>query len=135
VIPFEFIVDCPPVSFQTKNRGRYRNWQMEIQREANRYWVTGDPPCHEQLKMIVTYFYEDVLPDIDSDNILKPFQDALIGLVYDDDNQISDTRCRRKNIEGSYKIDNLSAVLAEGISRGKEFFHVKIELDSDSEVL
>ena len=55
------------------------------------------------------------------------FQDALIGIVYVDDNQIADTRSRKKEINGSYKIRNASFAIVQAFSNGSEFIHVKID--------
>jgi len=133
VIPFEFIVNGPPISAQAHNRRHYQGWIQQIRRTAEIYWPNGEPPSPQQhLKITVTYYFEDTSPDVD--NIIKPFQDALVGLVYANDNQISDTRCKKRDINGEFKIKGLSPVLAEGFVRGNEFLHVKIEIDTNQGV-
>jgi hypothetical protein len=64
---------------------------------------------------------------MDNDNMVKPIQDALIGLVYVDDNQITDTRVRKTDLNGAFRVRGMSAVLAEGFCKGTEFLHIKIE--------
>jgi hypothetical protein len=64
---------------------------------------------------------------MDNDNMLKPIQDALNKLVYEDDQQITDTYVRKTDINGSFRVRGMSAVLAEGFCRGNEFLHIKVE--------
>jgi len=133
MIPFEFIVEGPPVSLQTRNRSRLQAWKETVRTAAESYWLTGDGPSNGDLKISITYYYENTSPDVD--NIIKPVQDALIGLVYDDDNQIVDTSCGKRDINGSYKIRGLSPVLAKGFIEANEFLHVTVkEMDNPEEV-
>ncbi len=83
--------------------------------------------------LTITYFYDSV--SVDVDNVIKPIQDALRGLVYDDDIQVTDVLSRRRNLAGDFRVESLSSVLAEGFSRGNEFLHVVVERAPDQEVL
>ena len=51
----------------------------------------GEFPEIGPIMLTITYFYDAV--EIDVDNILKPILDALKGLLYMDDNQITDILC------------------------------------------
>jgi crossover junction endodeoxyribonuclease RusA len=64
---------------------------------------------------------------IDNDNMLKPIQDALIGLVYTDDKLITDTFVRKTSIDGTFRIRRESMVFLEAMSRGDEFLHIVID--------
>ena len=72
-------------------------------------------------------FYDGVPVRMDNDNMIKPIQDALIGLVYTDDRWITDTRVRRSDLNGSFRVKYMSLVLAEGFHRGQEFLYIKVE--------
>jgi crossover junction endodeoxyribonuclease RusA len=72
----------------------------------------------------VTYFYDSVGMDVD--NIVKPIQDALIGLAYVDDEQVTDVLVRKRNLSGNFKVENMTIVLAEGFDRGNEFLYVVV---------
>ena len=133
MLPFEFIVDGPPVSHQTHNPVRLRTWQMTVRAAAMQYWLVGLPPVASRLKLAVTYYHDGVTVRIDNDNMLKPIQDALIGLVYVDDRQITDTQIRKTDINGSFRVRGMSAVLAEGFCRGNEFLYIRVELAPDHE--
>lgn len=131
MIPFDFIVEGPPVSQQTRNKARLRAWKQTVSQAATQYWNAGDPPSADQLSIIVTNFYETAAPDVD--NIVKPIQDALIGIVYVDDNQITDCNTRKRKIDGAFKVKGLSRALADGFVSYKDFIHVKVVLSGNFE--
>jgi len=134
MIPFEFVVEGPPISLQTKNRGNLQAWKDRVLDSARLKWPNTDSPLTEEnLKLTVTYYYEDACPDVD--NIIKPIQDALVNLVYNNDSQISDTRSKKRNINKPFRVKGMSQVLAQGFVLDKEFLHVKVEHDLNQEVL
>ena len=81
----------------------------------------------------ITYFYDSVA--IDVDNIVKPIQDAIIGLAYIDDDQVTDVLVRKRNLSGNFKVENMTSTLAEGFSSGNEFLHIVVIEAPDQEVL
>jgi crossover junction endodeoxyribonuclease RusA len=131
MIPFDFVVEGPPVSQQTRNKARLQSWKRTVRQAASKYWPITNPPEADELTIIVTNFYEIATPDVD--NIVKPIQDALIGLVYNDDKQITDCYTRSRKITGPFKVKGLSRALADGFVSNKEFIHVKIVLSSNFE--
>jgi Holliday junction resolvase RusA-like endonuclease len=92
-LSFEFSIQGPPVSQQTRRRDRVREWTRTVRQAAERSW--GDEPAVDGPVMVsITYFFDSV--DFDIDNIPKPILDALNGLVYVDDRQITDLICRKR---------------------------------------
>jgi crossover junction endodeoxyribonuclease RusA len=83
--------------------------------------------------LTVIYFYESGSMDID--NLPKPISDALKGLVYLDDEQVTDIVCRKRNLNRGLRVENPSLVLAEGFSRGNQFLYIVIEEAPDQEVI
>ena len=83
--------------------------------------------------LTITYFYEEA--SLDVDNMPKPILDALKDLVYSDDAQVTDLVCRKRNLNGDLRIENLSSVLAEGFNRGNEFLYVVVEDAPNQEVI
>ena len=75
----------------------------------------------------ITYFYDDDSAPIDVDNIPKPILDALKGLVYLDDNQVTDILCRKRRLSSDLQIENPTEVLAEGLNAGNKFLYVVVE--------
>lgn len=130
VIPFEFIVIGKPVSHQTKDRKRLQEWKAEVRRVAEACW-SSKSPVGNSLRVTITHYYDTLGGDEsgvpDSDNIVKPVRDALNGVIYVDDYQITDFVSRRRNLNGSFRVKGMSSVLAEGFCKGKEFLHLLIE--------
>ena len=133
MILFEFVIDGPPVSHQTRNAQRLRAWQQAVRTAAQRRWPATTAPIVVRLSIAVTYYHDGVAVRIDNDNLVKPIQDALNGLIYEDDRQITDTRIRKTSLDGSFRVRGMSPVLAEGFCRGNEFVYVRVELAPDHE--
>ena len=132
-LPFEFVIDGPPVSQQTRRRQRYHAWKEEVHAVAEQFWPEAAPPVADTVMLTITYFYDETAMDVD--NIPKPISDALEGLVYVDDAQVNDVLCRRRDLSAGLRIINPSLVLAEGLSRGNEFLYIVVEPAPDQEVI
>jgi len=61
------------------------------------------------------------------DNIIKPIQDALNGVVFVDDGQVAETKSRKRPLNGSYQIKGASGLLLQGFAVGVGFLHVRVE--------
>jgi crossover junction endodeoxyribonuclease RusA len=127
MLPFEFTVEGPPVSHQTHNRVRLQEWREFVANAARNRWPPGEHPVDEQIRIVVTYYHDGPAIRMDNDNLVKPIQDALNGLVYVDDQLISDTVIRKTDLNGEFRVKGMSAVLAQGFIVGREFLHVRIE--------
>ena len=84
--------------------------------------------------LTVTYFFMDVQMDVD--NIPKPISDALNGLVYVDDVQVTDVLCRKRDlINTEFQTENAPPMLREAIGRGLPFTHILVDnAPSQSEI-
>lgn len=87
-LPFEFVIDGPPISQQARRREKVRQWRDEVRKLAAQYWPAGEQPVAGPIMLTITSFYDSA--SIDVDNIPKPISDALKGLVYEDDKQVTD---------------------------------------------
>lgn len=99
---------------------------------ANRRWGIGTPFSGEVL-VSITYFYVDSPPDVD--NIPKPILDTLKGLTYDDDRQVSDLVCRKRDLNSNLQIQNPSALLSTRLRDSGQFLYINIRDASSQEVL
>jgi Holliday junction resolvase RusA-like endonuclease len=122
---FEFTVPGPPVSHQTHDRARLAIWKETVRRSAAVSWPF-ESPADTPLKIAVTYYHEGAAVRIDNDNLLKPIQDALNGLVYEDDRQITDTFVRKTSIDGRFQVRRAPMTLLEAFAQGDEFIHVLV---------
>ena len=82
--------------------------------------------------LTITYFYDNVSMDVD--NIPKPISDALQGLIYDDDEQVTDVLCRKRN-RNEFRVKNPSSILADGLKRGNEFLYIVVNEAPEQEVI
>ena len=83
--------------------------------------------------LTITYFYDSLSMDVD--NIPKPIIDALKGLVFLDDDQLTDLICRKRNLRNNLRNMNPSSVLVEGLSRGSDFLYIVVVEAPDQEVI
>jgi crossover junction endodeoxyribonuclease RusA len=123
---FEFFVEGPPLSQQSRNRSRLREWKNLVRSEAAKLWLDR-PPLETPLKITVAYFHERESALIDHDNMIKPIQDALAGLIYVDDRQITDAQTRKPTIDGQFRVRHLSGVYAGAFMSGHPFVYIKTE--------
>ena len=122
-LPFEFVVGGSPVSRQARRRNRVREWMLEVETVAKRHWDV-EPPYGGEVMVAITYVFEDTLFDVD--NIPKPILDALSGLVYSDDAQVTDLLCRKRRLGGDLRIENPSPMLLATLGDSEQFFHVVV---------
>lgn len=132
MLPFEFTLPGPPVSHQTKNRSRLQKWKATVGKAAQATWHYPGPTM-DDVSVTITYFYEGESPDVD--NIIKPIQDGIIGIVYGDDDQVVDVKSRKRSINGSYRIRGVSAILLAAFAQGDEFLHIVIDKAPDMAAL
>lgn len=100
---FEFIIPKRPVSSQTDKRNSLNNWKKYVQAEAAKTWQ-GEFTRDLGLSLTLVYFYNK--DPLDIDNIIKPIQDALVGIVYEDDALITDISAHRRHVSALYRNDD-----------------------------
>jgi crossover junction endodeoxyribonuclease RusA len=99
MLPLEFVVLGEPVSHQSHNKALRRQWQEKVRSAAAEAWPEEQAPSESDCLVVVVYYYGRGSVLLDNDNLVKPIQDALNGLVYKDDSQVTDTAIRRTNRE------------------------------------
>ena len=80
----------------------------------------------------ITYLFNDA--SLDVDNVPKPILDALKGLIYSDDAQVTDLLCRKRDMNGDLRIPNPSPVLLANLGRSEQFLHISIANAQSQEV-
>ena len=126
MFPFEFTVLGPPRSQQSHDRLKLDAWRDQVRSAAAARWDRL-AASSEALRIVVTYYHEGLSARIDGDNMLKPIQDALEGLVYNNDRQITETTCRKTPISQPVEARGAPMVLLEAFSRGEPFLYIKID--------
>jgi hypothetical protein len=120
----EFTVEGPPVSHQTNDKANLQAWKSIVRNEAAKHWTGA--PLTVAVKFVLLNFYEGPRAPLDDDNMAKPIRDALNGLVYQDDKQITHAEHAQTSIDGFFQIRGVSKVILEAFHRGKEFVYVRI---------
>jgi len=120
---FEFLIPERPVSVQARRRQRVREWQQFVADQAAKTWEQA-PITDQHLQLTLVYLCGDA--PVDTDNIIKPILDALKGLIYEDDVQITDVESRRRPLASlfDYNVDKWPDQLLQGLLSGNECVYV-----------
>ena len=132
MLPFEFTIQGPPVSHQTRNKARLQQWKADV-RAAAQASTAGAAPVPDPVQIAITYYYEGDSPDVD--NIIKPIQDALNGVVFIDDAQLAETKSRKRALNGSYQIKGASGVSCKDLQQESVSFTFALRPTSTMECL
>ncbi|MCY2935116.1 MAG: RusA family crossover junction endodeoxyribonuclease [Planctomycetota bacterium] len=120
---FEFLILRRPVSLQARNRANLQAWKSFVRDEANRTWV-GQTVQEGDLHLTLIYLCDESPPD--TDNIIKPIQDALVGLVFEDDSLIADVESHRRFLDSTFDLTQLPPLVLVGIASQKVCVYVKV---------
>jgi crossover junction endodeoxyribonuclease RusA len=119
----EFILPRRPISHQSKDAGKRQIWKAFVATEAQKSWQ-GQLPLAVPCQLTLVYFCNERPADID--NIIKPIQDALVGLVYVDDIYVTDVDSHRRPLAGTFDLTRLPALLLPAIAAGQECVYVRV---------
>jgi Holliday junction resolvase RusA-like endonuclease len=123
--PFEFLIRKRPVSHQARHRSNLQAWKSFVTNEAKKVWSSSTPPVSSpSLRFSIVYLCNDTPADID--NIIKPIQDALVGLVFEDDSIVSDVDSHRRFLTEPIDVTNLPSLLQIGVAEGNECVYVRV---------
>ncbi|MFD1468653.1 RusA family crossover junction endodeoxyribonuclease [Hymenobacter caeli] len=120
---FEFLLPRRPISHQSKSATNRQKWKEFVRSEAQKVWGEQTVialPCH----LTLVYFCGDRPSDID--NIIKPIQDALVGLVYVDDTYVTDVDSHRRALTDAFDLIRLPPLVVSTLSEGIEFVYVRV---------
>ena len=133
MLPFAIRIDRSPVSQQARSRKLRGEWIETVRRNAAQYWPAQETPSADRLMVTIVHFYDGI--ELDVDNIPKPILDGIKGLVYDDDRQITDLVCRKRELKENLPIPELPNHLQEGINRGYPFVYIQVAAAPNPEVI
>ena len=129
---FEMLIPRRPVSHQAKNRQNLQDWKDYVYGRARIDWIGGTPIATQGLRLMLVYLCNDSPADID--NIIKPIQDALVGVVYADDSLISDVDSHRRFLSDAIDVTNLPPLLVEGVRLGEECIYIRVSWAENLEI-
>ena len=120
----EFVVWGTPRSQQAKRTGL---WQEQVKKAV---------PCPPKLltgllRLRIDFFF-DGATDLDTDNIIKPIQDALIDVVYEDDNIVVDVCARKIDLQHLPTLVAVPKKLLEALAeQTRDFVFVQVGASQD----
>ena len=120
---FEFLILRRPVSLQARNRANLQAWKSFVRQEANKTW-NGQIVDQGDLHLTLVYLCDESPPD--TDNIVKPIQDALVGVVFADDSLIADVESHRRFLNSTLDLTQLPPLVLAGIAAQEECVYVRI---------
>jgi hypothetical protein len=120
----EVCVHGQPVSAQTGNRRALQAWTGRVRAACEAALGAGQLPIEGSVTIRVTHYFEISIGDVD--NLVKPIQDALQGVAYANDKQVTDVIGNRRNIDGSFRVRYISERLAAAFTDGRPFVHIRV---------
>lgn len=85
----------------------------------------GSPPVDGAVAVSMVYIFDTVPFDVD--NIPKPILDAMKGLVYSDDSQVSDLMCRKWYVEQNIHTAGVPHVFDEFYRSYSQFRYIRVD--------
>jgi Holliday junction resolvase RusA-like endonuclease len=101
-----------------------REWKEFVAERARLAMNEPRTLASEPVALKLLYLYDEAALDVD--NILKPIQAALVGVLLEDDSVITDVEIRRRWRGTTFTLNAISPVLARGLALGREFVYVAL---------
>ena len=98
------------------------------------YWPAGEPPALGPIRIVITHVFTGASSDLD--NLAKPVLDALKGLAYEDDGQVTDIIMKKRDLARNLRTRDIDpfAVECPG-APARSSLHVLVEEARDLEVV
>lgn len=118
----DFLIPRRPLSVNA-NHKKLQRWKQYVHAVAAETWVDAPIP-DSSIHLKLVYLYDK--DPVDTDNIIKPIQDALNGLIYDDDVNVTDVEAHRRHLSDVFDITDFPTPLLNGLYSGNECVYVQI---------
>jgi hypothetical protein len=122
--PIEFVVIGTPISAQGSKAAR-RHWQQRVKDGAMNGASVAPSPFAGDVALRILYIFIDS-PAADLDNIIKPLQDAMKGVAFEDDLQVVDLVASMRRKGASDAISMSSAAFWTAFGGGSDFVYVTV---------
>jgi hypothetical protein len=125
----EFIVSGTPISVQGKAQSKTR-WKAKVGAAASATLSADHALVADPVRVTIVYFY--VSTDLDLDNIIKPIIDALNGVIYIDDFQVTNISAAKRDRSGTLILEEASPAIINQLGttadEPRDFVFVAVEL-------
>jgi hypothetical protein len=129
----EFIVAGAPRSANANPRSR-RRWRERVSRAARESLDPEWQTIESEVSVLIIYFYYG-RTSLDVDNIGKSMLDALKGVIFRDDRQVSELILRKTPVEAGMVFSGASPLLLGAVEhraqRPSDFVYVRVDPTSD----
>ena len=129
----EFIVAGAPRSANANPRSR-RRWRERVAQAARERLQDEGGPTNQDLTVLVIYFFQGET-SLDVDNIAKSLLDGLKGVLFRDDQQVSELVVRKSRFTAGLSLIGASPYLLDAIERmsqaGSDFVYVRADSAPD----
>lgn len=129
----EFIVAGVPRSANANSRSR-RRWRERVARAARERLGQEGGPTDQDVAVLIIYFYQGETT-LDVDNIAKSLLDGLKGILFRDDQQVSELLIRKSRFGSGLSLTGASLYLLDAIERmsqtGSDFVYVRADAAPD----
>jgi hypothetical protein len=135
----EFVVAGAPRSANANPRSR-RRWRERVARTARDCIAASavEEPIDQDVGVLIIYFYQGETT-LDVDNIAKSLLDGLKGVVFRDDQQVSELVIRKTRLGTGLSLTGASLYLLDAIERysqaGADFVYVRAEPAPDHSMI
>jgi hypothetical protein len=120
-----FAVIGLPVSTQSSPKSK-QQYQTTVAEAASKS-VASPIRVNEKTKIEIDWFSDGFQNKPDVDNIIKPIQDALKGILFVDDKQVESITARRHDILGAIHFMREPLCLVEPLMSGhREYVFVRV---------
>ncbi len=112
------------MSLQTKNRQSVRMRKEAVRAEAAKAWAGRRMIGDGDLSLTLVYLYRGA--PVDVDNIIKPIQDALEGIVLSNDFLVTDVDSHRRMVPGRFRLRRVPPLLALALASARDCVYVRL---------
>jgi hypothetical protein len=113
------------MSLQTNSRPRFQAWKDQVRAEAAKAWGARQILSEGEFHLTIVHLHHDAsTPDVD--NIIKPIQDALEGVVLSNDKLVSDVESHRRALGYPFELESLPVLLATALVSPSECVYVRL---------
>lgn len=121
---FDFIVPKRPVSFQTTNKDNLQQWKDYVYGYAFREW-NSKPITNRYFRFTIIFLCDENPPDIN--NVIKPIEDVLCGLVYPDDDAVLSVDGHTRFFDEEIDISSLPDKLLDCYYHTQECVYIRVK--------
>jgi hypothetical protein len=120
----EFLVPRRPVSAQAKRRKTLQTWKEFVRQQAAETWRGKPSITAGPLQLTLVYLYDG--PRADADNIIKPIQDALSGVIFSDDTLVTDVESHLRPLSTTFEAARLPQPLLAHLATKSEGVYLRL---------